>query len=387
VAARYQPRLTNACPSRRIAANRRTPPSIPATITPDLARRFRNPVRGAANPDVMTNPVWSWIIEHELGAWSANELLGGPPSVTAGPCWCFSRYGQSETQLPDGRTVLIAGEHEDFYDPDFFIYNDVVVKDGERIEILGYPVEDFPPTDFHTATLIGERIILIGSLGYRKDRREGKTQVLSLDTSTWRFESVPTSGDAPGWLHSHSAELSEDGRSFLIRGGLIDLVSVDLPLIDNIDDWRLDIEGWRWTRLTNRRWPRFLFVRADRKPNHLFDLGLLEYSKVSRKSKFEAELAKLRDDIGAEPRLDLLPALYRPSVEHSPLPEEEENFRTHRIAVDGVIVRYVEHSFGIVLTVEGQLRSDVIARLCDDLQTKFELIENAKAARQPLDQG
>ena len=35
--------------------------------------------------------------------------------------------GRSTVWLPDGRVVLIAGEHEDSYDPDFCIYNDVVV--------------------------------------------------------------------------------------------------------------------------------------------------------------------------------------------------------------------------------------------------------------------
>jgi len=57
--------------------------------------------------------------------------------------------------LPDGREVLIAGEHEDYYDPDFFIYNDVVVRapDG-KFAIYGYSKEAFPPTDFHTATLL-----------------------------------------------------------------------------------------------------------------------------------------------------------------------------------------------------------------------------------------
>src|SRR5262245_7582722 len=121
-------------------------PRIPTSITSDLIRRFRNPMRGAVNPEVMTNPVWSWLIEHELGAYRANKAMSGPPSETAVPCWCFSRYGQSRTVLPDGRVVLIAGEHEDFYDPDFYIYNDVVVIDDKRIEIFGYPVESFPPT-------------------------------------------------------------------------------------------------------------------------------------------------------------------------------------------------------------------------------------------------
>jgi hypothetical protein len=41
------------------------------------------------------------------------------------------------------------GEHEDFYDPDFCIYNDVFVheRDGS-VAIYGYPESVFPPTDY-----------------------------------------------------------------------------------------------------------------------------------------------------------------------------------------------------------------------------------------------
>ncbi len=37
----------------------------------------------------------------------------------------FERFGQSKTITLDGRTIHIGGEHEDHYDPDFFIYNGV----------------------------------------------------------------------------------------------------------------------------------------------------------------------------------------------------------------------------------------------------------------------
>ena len=70
----------------------------------------------------------------------------------------------------------IAGEHEDFYDPDFCIYNDVFVERARRPPgIYRYPKDVFPPTDFHTATLVGDEIILIGSLGYRDLRRAGRS--------------------------------------------------------------------------------------------------------------------------------------------------------------------------------------------------------------------
>jgi hypothetical protein len=52
----------------------------------------------------------------------------------------------------DRRTVQIAGKHEDHYDPDFRIYNDVFVHTRDGITVHGYPQSDLPPTDFRTAT-------------------------------------------------------------------------------------------------------------------------------------------------------------------------------------------------------------------------------------------
>src|SRR6185312_15079372 len=100
--------------------------------------------------------------------------------------------------------VQVAGEHEDFYDEDFCIYNDVFVhsRDG-GIRIFGYPESVFPPTDFHTATLIGEYIYLIGSLGYSGHRRYGTTPVYRLHTGTFKIEPLETTGAAPGWLYEH----------------------------------------------------------------------------------------------------------------------------------------------------------------------------------------
>lgn len=80
------------------------------------------------------------------------------------------------TPLPDGRLILIGGEHEDFDDPDFCIYTDVTVLDGfwrgeERgVQLHIYPRDFFPPTCFHTATLLGGRILLFGSLCYQGAR-------------------------------------------------------------------------------------------------------------------------------------------------------------------------------------------------------------------------
>src|SRR3954465_14529478 len=82
-------------------------------VTPELFREWRSPRFGRTNPERMNNPVWEWLVKSRIDAFNANENLNGPDSLEAGPCWCFCRYGQTTTPLADGRTVMIAGEHED----------------------------------------------------------------------------------------------------------------------------------------------------------------------------------------------------------------------------------------------------------------------------------
>jgi hypothetical protein len=170
--------------------------------------------------------------------------------------WCFDRFGQSVTQLADGRTVLIGGEHEDHYDPHFYIYNDVVVRDdGGRVEIYGYSPDIFPPTDFHSATLVRNQIILIGNLGYPQDRALQHTQVLAVDCDNWSVSRTDTVERSPGWIHRHHTELQSGGASILVTGGQLFRGS-GASLIENLDDWLLHLDGGRWERLTQRRWVR-----------------------------------------------------------------------------------------------------------------------------------
>jgi hypothetical protein len=183
----------------------------PIGITPEMLRKWRTPIRGALNPQLMTNPVWKWLIESRLHAHQANALFSGDSMTSEAPGWCFDRFGQSCTPLPDGRTVWIAGEHADYYHPDFFIYNDVVVKSPQgAIEIYGYPPDIFPPTDFHSASLVNGRLIIIGNLGYGGQRRQGVTQVLALELNSWQILRLSTEGAGPGWIHGHSARLEDD---------------------------------------------------------------------------------------------------------------------------------------------------------------------------------
>jgi hypothetical protein len=69
----------------------------------------------------------------------------------------------------------------------------------------------------------GNRIVIVGSLGYPADRRPaGPTPVTTLDLGTFSISSVSTSGASPGWLFGHHAVLSGDGSSILIEKGKLD---------------------------------------------------------------------------------------------------------------------------------------------------------------------
>ncbi len=215
----------------------------------------RQRVFGASNPEKMNNVLWDVMVRTRMGAHRCASNYNDSSydrgiRVGRDPVWCFQRFGHSITQLPDGRYVEIGGEHEDHYDPDFCIYNDVVVHHGEgTFDIYGYPEEVFPPTDFHSATLVWPHIYIIGCLGYPKQRRPGETPVYRLHCETWAIERVACTGDAPGWVYQHQAKLMGD-RMIRVFGGLLeDGVSEDE--VKNTGEFVLNLTTLEWSG--NRR--------------------------------------------------------------------------------------------------------------------------------------
>jgi hypothetical protein len=204
------------------------------------ARRF-----GAYNPELMQEPFWLAMIQAGVSAYHAWEHFEGENSTH--PVWCANRFGQSITLLPDGRIVQVAGEHEDFYDLDFCIYNDVFVHEPDgTMRIYGYPAEVFPPTDFHTATLIGDAIYLIGSLGYTGSRRYGMTPVYRLDTQSFRIEPLETGGEKPGWIYEHRAQ-ALNRSEIAVWGGKIGQAG-QAEDIANAQTFVLDLRTMSWRR-------------------------------------------------------------------------------------------------------------------------------------------
>jgi hypothetical protein len=274
------------------------------------------------------------------GPYRARDLFKVPLNREDGPIWTFDRMGASHTVLPDLRVVCVGGEHEDSYDPDFCIYNDVVVfGPADQIEIYGYPKEVFPPTDFHTATLVSDRVIMIGCFGYQNNRRPGYTPVYALDLSGYRISEIETSGEKPGWLFKHEAEIDTQ-RVITVRGGEVVEEQNGKPRFRrNVEEYALDIRSGVWRRLTNRNWRQYSICQQDR------GLFVLEQSPD---------------------RETLLPR----SIEYTVEPCEDWN--SIRFIVGGVPVSVTVEVSDIEIIIEGELPDDITSRIVEDVRANAE---------------
>ena len=353
-------------------ADRQRKAEPPPAIDRDDFIALRSTRMVNAPPTRMDNPLWHWLVRTRHSAYSANQAFQGPSSCGAGPMWCFDRYGMSETTLPDGCVVHIGGEHEDFYDPDFFIYNDVTVigPDG-AIAIHGYPREAFPPTDFHSATRFGDAIILIGGLGYPEQRITGSTPVFRLDLHAMTIARLETSGEAPGWIHKHTAALSSDGAAIVVQDGKI-WRGPDLSMPDNVDAWSLDIASGRWTRLSAVNWQRWALRRVDRKPNRLWNIRQALWERDNAWAGMESSW-KHED----EPDFAALAELYRLD-ETTPEPERDTCHNVFHVVIDGISVCFTEEPFFVQAIVKGPLPQARIEALRQKTLATLERLDGSK---------
>lgn len=229
-------------------------PSEPDEDVLDVSREEFHAERavrfGTANPQEIGLPFWRRMIEAGVTGFQAARRYKDSTSRRRSPTWCAQRFGQSITWLPDGRIVQAGGEHEDGYDPDFCIYNDVFVHETNgTFRILGYPAEEFPPTDFHTATRVNSTIYIVGSLGYQGTRQFGSTPVHALDLATFRITRLNTSGEAPGWIYKHRAILA-DSNELIITGGKVVTTNGERELhTDNHGVFALDVRQLTWRKV------------------------------------------------------------------------------------------------------------------------------------------
>jgi ankyrin repeat protein len=224
-----------------------------AAITPDEFRCWYTRKFGERNPERMAVPFWEAMIRCGVSPYEARRQFKGVGGPIVEPVWCARRFGQSLTILPDGRAVQIGGdgrEHEeDSYGPDFCIYNDVFVHESNgMVAVYGYPESVFPPTNFHTATLVGDSIYVIGSLGYQGTRRYGETPVYRLDLHSLRMDRLQVSGEAPGWIFRHLAVAVHPPGIRVWDGIVVTSNDNKESYKQDLSSFILDLEHLRWRR-------------------------------------------------------------------------------------------------------------------------------------------
>ncbi|MFO0953118.1 MAG: hypothetical protein U0835_18585 [Isosphaeraceae bacterium] len=354
------------------------------TITPALFESQRDRRFGTSNPERMNLEFWEWMVRGAeqdrrsedddvprtaCSPYEARQRFGREGDDLGNPVWTFSRMGATRTPLPGGRTVCVGGEHEDYYDPDFCIYNDVIVLGPcESVEIYGYPKEVFPPTDFHTATRVGPRLIVIGGLGYMGERHPGTTPVYAVDLSTYRIEKLPSLGEAPGWVFKHEAEPGTFG-GVVVRGGEVyEEVDGQEKTRRNFDDFLYDVMSGSWKRLTRRAWRQYSLRDEEDKV----------FMKGTSLWKSLPEFPQPSDDSS----LDM------PDVQDTFLWVKAESLRPRRLpfevvasgdftpeerlVVAGVPVSIKFEAFAIEVVVEGELDEAAEAALLEDIKAGVE---------------
>lgn len=219
-------------------------------IKKDEYMRSKYRIFGTKNPEISHNKFWREMVKANCNAWKPRDLFDDTEDLSGPPVWCYNRFGKSINRLPNGEFIEIGGEHEDFYDPDFCIYNDVIHHKGNGdFDIYTYPKEIFPPTDFHTATLVENHIYIIGNLCYHGQRKFRDTPVYRLNTKTFVIEKVETYGENPGWIYSHKAYLEGDD-SIKIKGGkIIALQDGKEAEQSNRTVYELCLKTLKWSRL------------------------------------------------------------------------------------------------------------------------------------------
>jgi hypothetical protein len=62
----------------------------------EIGHGQRSPRLGDANPTVLTNPLWAWMLRTRMNAYQGNQAWGGPSPFEAGPMWLEGRLRQGD---------------------------------------------------------------------------------------------------------------------------------------------------------------------------------------------------------------------------------------------------------------------------------------------------
>ncbi len=123
-----------------------------------------------------------------------------------------------------------------------------------------YPIDIFPPTDFHTSTFYvdpmtgKEHILIIGGLGYDNQASRDRTDVYRLDLNDFSMHKLETYGMGPiGGTSHHKARLLDELEQPAIRVTIMEdknwVLDADFQESDTIGEGKvflLRIHDMRW---------------------------------------------------------------------------------------------------------------------------------------------
>lgn len=357
--------------------------SLPANIEPQQLSILLELANTPTTPVGLAHPVYNWLIQSRLYGSSIRQLINQHLNIDpAHAVWCFNRMGQSCTTLADGTEIYIAGEHEDYYDPDFRIYNDVVIiYPDQTIKLLQYPHQDFPPTDFHTASLDAEQqhIILVGSMGHPERRDLQTTQVAIFNLLTTQIKLIKTTGHAPSWLNQHEV-IWIDNDVLEVSAGhvLLTVPEVDYPLfIRNLYRWQLNTINWQWHKPEQSEYQHWYLCRQDQGNLCLFDMSCLIRDHQHHKEAISQAEQHLISKLGFLPSIEVYQALYQPDYPHQSGhvdPDKKVEYNEYYIQVAGVQILYIEEFNHIQMIAEHAIDPALMQQLVVDLKVKLEAL-------------
>jgi hypothetical protein len=195
-----------------------------------------------------------------------------------------------------------------------------------------------------------------------------------LHTGTLAIERLATTGTDPGWISRHEVASSARG-AITVRRGQREIQRDDRSFLrESIDDYTLDLSTLVWTQLTDRRWQQYEVTRADGRIGDLWDVSqLVDYLGQPTDDELAAQqVAHYRERLGREPDLDAWRTRFQPPVPHDVVPNAEgDDWRVHRIRVDGTVVRYVDDHRGARVVIEGPLPTSSATSIIEDVRTKL----------------
>ncbi|WP_213067261.1 hypothetical protein, partial [Acinetobacter sp. CFCC 10889] len=173
---------------------------------------------------------------------------------------------------------------EDYYFPDFDIYNDVTIKylDG-TCELWNYPEEQFPPVYAHSTIYDKNthKTYITGGLGSGDRQRQNVTEIYVLDLETKDIQKIEALGESPPCLHDHNTKIWNHDL-IEIKGGYILHKGI---AIKNMYVWYFNLKTQTWLKQESEQYQQWVITPEIGRYLSFYDYRvLIKYEKEDPQS-------------------------------------------------------------------------------------------------------